>query len=134
MGNSTYVEIDYFQNRKMGYNACGDVFLSRRDKDANRTTMVLSDGLGSGVKANVLATLTASMAMNFTNAHEKIGKVAETILNTLPICSVRKISYSTFTIVDVEYDGCTRIMEFDNPAPFFFVTEKFSIPAGRRWS
>jgi len=63
----------------------------------------------------VLATLTASMALNFTAEYKDMKATAEIIMNTLPVCSVRKISYSTFTIVDVEFDGTTRIIEYDNP-------------------
>lgn len=76
---------------------------------------MLSDGMGHGVKANVLATLTATMAINFAEEHKDVQVIAEIIMNTLPICSERKISYSTFTIVDIEADGETRILEYDNP-------------------
>nr|MBP9030200.1 stage II sporulation protein E [Bacteroidales bacterium] len=40
---------------------------------------------------------------------------AEIIMNTLPVCSVRKMSYSTFSIVDIDHNGETRILEYDNP-------------------
>ncbi|MGZ2370453.1 SpoIIE family protein phosphatase [Ancylomarina sp. YFZ004] len=115
MDEKFHLDIDCPQLFHHGDMICGDVFLSRRIKEENRTIVILSDGMGSGVKANVLATLTASMAMNFTIEHKDFKTIAEIIMNTLPICSVRKVSYSTFTIVDIEYDGTTRIMEFDNP-------------------
>jgi hypothetical protein len=41
-------------------------------------------------------------------------------MDTLPICSVRKISYSTFTVVDVASTGQTRIIEHGNP-PFLLI-------------
>lgn len=78
--------------------------------------MVLSDGLGSGIKANVLASLTASMAVNYTLLKEPIGRIAHTIMKTLPVDSERKISYATFTIVDIESDGETHVVEYDNPS------------------
>ncbi len=115
MEDNFHLDIDCPQLFHHGDMICGDVFLSRRIKEENRTIVILSDGMGSGVKANVLATLTASMALNFTMEHKDFKTIAEIIMNTLPICSVRKVSYSTFTIVDIEYDGTTRIMEFDNP-------------------
>lgn len=115
MEDKFHIDIDCQQVNHYGEMICGDVFLSRRIKEENRTIAILSDGMGSGVKANVLATLTASMAMNFSMEHKDVKAIAEIIMNTLPICSVRKISYSTFTIIDVEYDGTTRIIEFDNP-------------------
>lgn len=115
MNNLIYTEIDYSQNNKWGYPICGDVILSKRFEQEGRLLTILSDGLGSGVKANVLSTLTASMAVNFSLEHEKVKEIAENIMNTLPVCSVRKISYSTFTIIDIDCDGETRILEYDNP-------------------
>ncbi len=113
--NSFFIDIECRQNNHVGEIICGDVFLSRRIKEEGRTIAVLSDGMGSGVKANVLATLTASMAMNFTIEHREVARTAEIIMNTLPVCSVRKVSYSTFTIIDIEDDGTTTIVEYDNP-------------------
>ncbi|ASB49726.1 SpoIIE family protein phosphatase [Alkalitalea saponilacus] len=110
-----YIDIFCHQANHVGEEICGDVFLSRRIKEEGRTIVVLSDGMGSGIKANVLASLTASMAVNFTMEHREVKKSAEIIMNTLPVCSVRKISYSTFTIIDIEDDGFTTIVEYDNP-------------------
>jgi len=113
--NNFFIDVECRQNNHVGELICGDVFLSRRMKEEGRTIAVLSDGMGSGVKANVLATLTASMAMNFTMEHREVARTAEIIMNTLPVCSVRKVSYSTFTIIDIEDDGTTTIVEYDNP-------------------
>ncbi|SMO74873.1 Stage II sporulation protein E (SpoIIE) [Saccharicrinis carchari] len=110
-----FLDIDCQQNNHFGEYICGDVFLSRRIKEDARTIVVLSDGMGSGVKANVLATLTASMAVNFTVEHKEVQRTAEIIMNTLPVCSVRKVSYSTFTIIDIDDEGSTTIVEYDNP-------------------
>jgi len=71
--------------------------------------------MGHGVKANILATLSATMALNFTKEHKDFNTIAEIIMNTLPVCSVRKISYSTFTIIDIEMNGKVNILEYDNP-------------------
>ncbi len=103
------------QKAHTGERICGDVFVSRKVKEEGRTIVVLSDGLGHGVKANLLATLTATMALNFTKEHKDAKKIAEIIMNTLPVCSERKISYATFTIVDIERSGLTTILNYDNP-------------------
>jgi len=71
--------------------------------------------MGHGVKANILATLTATMALNFTQEHKEVDRIAEIIMNTLPVCSERKISYSTFTIIDIDSTGKVNILEYDNP-------------------
>jgi hypothetical protein len=112
-----YIEIGAIQQSKDHEMVCGDVFLSRKIKEENRIITVLSDGLGSGVKANVLATLTATMGLNFTIEHFPPEQTAKTILETLPVDQARKISYATFTIVDIDADGETHIVNFDNPEP-----------------
>jgi len=115
MKDRFFIEVACEQRNFGQERICGDVFLSRKVKEENRTIVVLSDGMGHGVKANVLATLTATMAVNFTIEHKAVEKIAEIIMNTLPVCSVRKMSYSTFTIVDIEHPGPINILEFDNP-------------------
>ncbi|TVQ89043.1 MAG: stage II sporulation protein E [Bacteroidetes bacterium] len=115
MDNSFYIEVGVLQKSHTGERICGDIFLSRKIKEENRTIVVLSDGMGHGVKANLLATLTATMAINFTAEHKDVHKIAEIIMNTLPVCSERKISYATFTIVDIEENGQTTIINYDNP-------------------
>ncbi len=118
MDNNFYVEVGYQQKNHGKERICGDVFLSQRIKEENRIIAVLSDGMGHGVKANILATLTASMAMNFTREHKDVTRIAEIIMNTLPVCSQRKISYSTFTAIDIEMNARTNILEYDNPECF----------------
>lgn len=110
-----FVEVGSYQNNKCGNMVCGDCILLKKCIGENRNIAVLSDGLGSGVKANVLSTMTASMAMNFRVRHEPIIRTVKTIMKTLPVDSVRNISYSTFTIVDVDTNGEAKIVEFDNP-------------------
>ena len=115
MDDSFYIEVGVLQKSHTGERICGDIFLSKKIKEENRTIVVLSDGMGHGVKANLLATLTATMAINFTAEHKDVHKIAEIIMNTLPVCSERKISYATFTIIDIEDNGQTTIINYDNP-------------------
>ncbi len=110
-----FIEVDCQQKNYEGERICGDVFLSGKVREENRIVIVLSDGMGHGVKASVLGTMTATMALNFTKEHKRPEKTAEIIMKTLPVCSVRKMSYSTFTIIDVEYNGDTTIVEYENP-------------------
>ncbi len=110
-----HVEVEVQQKNHHGERICGDVFLSKRLADERRLVAVLSDGMGHGVKANILATLTSTMALNFTREHKDFKRTAEIIMNTLPVCSERKISYSTFTIMDIEAINKISILEYDNP-------------------
>jgi hypothetical protein len=131
MKNNFYVEVGYLQKNHGKERICGDVFRSQRIKEENRIIATLSDGLGHGVKANILATLTASMALNFTREHKDVARIAEIIMNTLPVCSHRKISYSTFTAVDIEADAKTNLLEYDNPGAFLMRGSK---PLEAEWN
>ena len=115
MNDRIHIEVHCAQKNYGNERICGDVFLSRRIKEEKRTIIVLSDGMGHGVKANVLATLTSTMAQNFTMEHKESEKIAEIIMNTLPVCSERKMSYATFTIIDIEDNGQVTILEYDTP-------------------
>lgn len=115
MKTNMFIDADYGHQPKKGQIVCGDVFMSEKIKNENRLVAVLSDGLGSGIKANILAKMTASMALNFTVNNQPLERSAISIRQTLPICEVRKISFATFTIVDTEFDGFTRIIEYGNP-------------------
>jgi hypothetical protein len=115
MTGESFIDIDSCHRAKAGQVVSGDVFVSRRVRGEGRIVSVLSDGLGSGVKASVLANLTATMALRYTSAFVDVRKSAGVIMDTLPICEVRKISYSTFTIVDLHEAGRTRVIEHGNP-------------------
>jgi len=122
VGASFFIEVDHAQEKKAGQAACGDVFLSQKLDGGERVISVLADGLGSGIKASVLATLTATMAARYAAEDADIARAARTILETLPVCSERQIAYSTFTIVDMDRRGETRIVEYDNP-PFLLLRD-----------
>lgn len=79
------------------------------------TVVVLSDGLGSGVKANILSSLTAKMTVGMLKYGCDLSEVIQTLAGTLPVCEVRHIAYSTFTILQVFDDGRAYLAEYDNP-------------------
>lgn len=129
MNSKFFIEVDCQQKNHDGERICGDVFLSERIKTEERTVIVLSDGMGHGVKANILATLTSTMALSFTKEHKDVNRIADIIMNTLPVCSKRQISYSTFTIIDIEADGKTTILEYDNPETIIIRDNQIFNPA-----
>jgi len=92
---------------------CGDSIAISRQPES--VTLALSDGLGSGVKANILSTLTTRIAMHMLENEMPLSEVVDTLGQTLPVCQVRKLAYSTFAIAQLFRDGRARIVEFDSP-------------------
>ncbi len=119
----TFIEVGHHQVCKHKNIAEGDVFLSQKNANDGRVITALSDGLGSGIKAGVLATLTATMATNFISSDIPMKKAANIIMDTLPVCKERGISYATFTLVDIEPSALVHIMEYDNP-PYVLIREQ----------
>ncbi|MDR0827430.1 MAG: SpoIIE family protein phosphatase [Desulfovibrio sp.] len=117
-----FIDIDCTQQKKYDQNAYGDYFLSSRNKDTGKLAAVLSDGLGSGIKANILSCMTATMLLKFIEADADIQSVCEIVMNALPVCRVRKISYATFSAFDCNDEGFARIVEEGNPQ-FVWVRE-----------
>ena len=115
MNHDFFVEMESFQFTKTGQAACGDDIQMEVLKNENRYLAVLSDGLGSGVKAHVLANMTTTMALRFLRSNMDMLQSIETIMDSLPVCEVRKISYATFSMVDIRLGGITRIVEMGNP-------------------
>lgn len=110
-----FVEMECRQFTKSGQNACGDDYQLLTLEKENRSIAVLSDGLGSGIKAHILANMTTTMGLHFLKSNVDILRSVETIMDTLPICEVRKISYATFSMADLRLGGITRIIEMGNP-------------------
>lgn len=111
-----FIDIDCSQIKKFGQNAFGDYFVSKRSENQERLIAVLSDGLGSGVKANILSCMTSTMLMRFIEEDIPIQKAAQTIMDSLPVCQIRKISYATFSAIDCRNDGSVWVVEEGNPS------------------
>lgn len=109
-------EVGFSSLSKFGEELCGDHCEYRRTDDS--IIVVLSDGLGSGVKANILAMLTSKIAVTMLEEGASIDEVVETISDTLPICKVRNLAYSTFAILQIKKDGSGYIVQFDTPDAF----------------
>lgn len=116
MTDDLFIEMEATQFTKTGQAACGDDIKLLTIEKENRSLAVLSDGLGSGIKANVLATMTTTMALRFMRSNIDLLQSVEIIMDSLPVCEVRKISYATFSMFDYILGGRAKIVEMGNPA------------------
>ncbi|MFX4261881.1 SpoIIE family protein phosphatase [Pelotomaculum propionicicum] len=111
------LDIACSQLNKNGEELCGDSIEIIRAADSS--IIVLADGLGSGVKANILSRITAKTAATMLKMGGHIDDVIETMIETLPVCRLRNIAYSTFSILQIFDDGHAYLVEFDNPPAYW---------------
>ena len=112
--NDLCVDVGYKSINHYGEQLCGD-HVDVVEQNENSQIVVLADGLGSGVKASILSTLTSKIISTMMAEGLSLTDCVETIAATLPICSVRGVAYSTFTIIHVVDNETSEIIEFDNP-------------------
>ena len=112
--NDLCADIGWKSINHVGEQLCGDhVEIVEQNEDS--TVIVLADGLGSGVKASILSTLTSKIISTMMAAGLPIEECVSTIAATLPVCSVRGVAYSTFTIMHVINNETAEIIQYDNP-------------------
>lgn len=114
---SVSIDVAWKSLNKYTEELCGDKveILKKEDSDV----VILSDGMGSGVKANILATLTSKILKTMFAYDLPIEESVEMIAKTLPICKVREVAYSTFSILQIFHSGEAYLVEFDNPSCIF---------------
>lgn len=112
--NNLYTDIGYHSLNHYGEQLCGD-HIDIADRDDDTHIVVLADGLGSGVKASILSTLTSKILSTMMAQKMEIDDAVSTMAATLPVCQVRGIAYSTFTIVMISDNDEAEIIQYDNP-------------------
>ncbi|MGM9624512.1 MAG: SpoIIE family protein phosphatase [Eubacteriales bacterium] len=112
--NDLCADIGYKSINHYGEELCGD-HVDIVEENDNSTVIVLADGLGSGVKASILSTLTSKIISTMMAEGLPIEECVSTIAATLPVCSVRGVAYSTFTIIHLQNNDTAEIIQYDNP-------------------
>ncbi|HML49277.1 MAG TPA: SpoIIE family protein phosphatase, partial [Clostridia bacterium] len=112
--NKLCVDIGYSSLFKAGEPICGD-HVEVAETEDGASILVLADGLGSGVKASILSTLTAKILSTMMAAGMRVQDCVSTIAATLPVCSVRKVAYSTFSIIRITNREEAELIQYDNP-------------------
>ena len=121
--NDLCADIGYKSINHYGEQLCGDHVEVVEVEDGS-TIIVLSDGLGSGVKASILSTLTSKILSTMMAAGLPIEECVGTIADTLPVCSLRGVAYSTFTIIRIVDNHTAEIFQYDNPHVVIIRNEK----------
>ena len=116
--NDLCADIGYKSVNHYGEQLCGD-HVDIVEQNENSVVVVLADGLGSGVKASILSTLTSKIISTMISAGLPIEECVSTIAETLPVCSVRGVAYSTFTIIRLINNQTAEIIQYDNPQVIF---------------
>ena len=111
--NNLCTDIGYNSLFKHDEELCGDKVAVLNNEDSS--LVVLADGMGSGVKANILSTLTSKIISTMLSQGMKLEDCVETVAATLPVCSVRKAAYSTFTIIRISDGENAEFFQYDNP-------------------
>lgn len=111
--NNLCVEAGYKSINKYGEQLCGDMVQLIKTNDT--TVFVLADGLGSGVKANILSTLTSKIIATMIEAKMSIEECVTTVMDTLPVCAERGVAYATFTLIKITNNSMAEIIQYDNP-------------------
>ena len=112
--NNLCADIGWKSINHEGEQLCGD-HVDIIEQNENSTVIVLADGLGSGVKASILSTLTSKIISTMMAEGLRLEECVETIAATFPICSVRGVAYSTFTIIHLIENSVAEIIQYDNP-------------------
>ena len=112
--NDLCADIGYKSINHFGEELCGD-HVDIVEENENSTVIVLADGLGSGVKASILSTLTSKIISTMMAEGLPLEECVETIAATLPVCSLRGVAYSTFTIIHLRNNETAEIIQYDNP-------------------
>lgn len=107
------LDFGYYSINHYGEEICGDCVNVRNDTEG--FIGVLADGMGSGVKANILSTMGSTILSTMLSGGESVESAVDVVVRSLPVCSERGMNYCTFSVVHVDRQGIAKFVEFDNP-------------------
>ena len=112
--NDLCADIGYKSINHAGEELCGN-HVDVASKEDGSTIIVLADGLGSGVQASILSTLTSKIISTMMAADLSIEECVSTIAATLPVTGKHGVAYSTFSIINLVRNHTAELIQYDNP-------------------
>ncbi len=121
-----YIDFGFRSINHAGEEVCGDRVETKRTE--KRFIGVLADGMGSGVKANILSTMGSAILSTMLLGGESVESAVDAVIRTLPVCSERGMNYCTFSVVTIDGEGVARLTEFDNPQAWIIRNRQIVLP------
>src|SRR6056297_2978230 len=97
--NNIYIDDLTQQVNKKSESVCGDYSLIKRTNEY--TIYILCDGIGSGIKARIAATMCASRIDKLIDAQINLNDISKRIAGLMSRAKKEDIPYSTFTIIKI---------------------------------
>ncbi len=112
-----YIHTDIFslQTSKKPGMPFGDVLGFRHNTDA--TTIILADGLGSGIKANITAQMCVSRLLSLIDHGATLREAFSAIVKTMNSAWGRHEAFSVFSVARILSNGYTTVLSYDSPPP-----------------
>lgn len=117
--DKTYRHIEILTNQipKKPGDVCGDVVMEDRSPEA--TTLILADGMGSGVKASIAATMCAARVMELIRRGFSLRETFRRLAATMHAARTSSVPFAAFMVARVLNDGTFTILTYEMPAPVF---------------
>lgn len=125
-----HVEIDTCQSPRKAGGLCGDVVSFERT--ARGTTLICSDGIGSGIRANIAATMTVSRLEELLRRGYSLREAVAGLAGTMARAKEEDLPYACFSVARINTDGEATVLFYEMPPAIFVSTRRFATVLPRR--
>jgi len=119
--DTIHIETLIAQTSKHDGNVCGDVVLC--DRDAHATLLIVCDGIGSGIRANIAATLCAARLRTLIQDEFSLRHAVSEVAKTMEQAKQDAATYCAFTAARILNDGSMTALSYEIPAPLLFSSQ-----------
>jgi serine/threonine protein phosphatase PrpC len=120
-----HIELDIQQQAKKSGQPCGDVVLWERNQAA--TLVILADGVGSGIKANLAATFTAQRLLTLLREDVPLREAFTSVVADSERAKKNQGPYTALTLIRILNDGHATALTYEMPLPIV-VDNNYAFP------